>query len=257
MNAINHAFEPDRDARAARRLAVAQRLTDMALEISEAVQRLALARLEAEIAAVGAAGESEAVEAPAPASRQDDPVARIDRALRMARLSLALEARLERDEPARRAGVRADDAAARQEAIDARRRANQAFLDAQADDEADREELVMEVLTATLQASGLGGQEIRDRGERLRERLNETEDEWEYDYTERPIGAVIAKLAEDLDVTVTWSLWADTAWALDEAVTNAEGSPYAAGGAAWVQAGGEDPPDDGACKPVPADGSSP
>ena len=63
------------------RLAVAQRLTDMALEISEAVQRLALARLEAEIAAVGAAGESEAVEAPAPASRQDDPVARIDRAL--------------------------------------------------------------------------------------------------------------------------------------------------------------------------------
>ena len=248
MNAFNPAFEPDLDARAARRLAVARRITEMALAVAEAVQRLALARLEAEIAAVGRADDGEAAEAAAPKGRGDDPVARSDRALRMVRLSLALEARLEADEPARRA------------AAEAKHRAIQAITTAEAEFLADREDMVVDVLTATLQTSGLGGQAVRDRRERLAERLNETAAEWEYDYTERAVGAVIAKLAEDLDITVDWSLWTDTAWAMEEAAANAEGSPYAAGGAAWVQAadaGANDPPDDGVRQPVPADGSSP
>ena len=260
MNTFNPAFEPDLDARAARRLAVARRITEMALAVAEAVQRLALARLEAEIAAVGRADDGEAAEAAAPKGRGDDPVARSDRALRMVRLSLALEARLEADEPARRAGVRADEAAARQAAAEAKHRAIQAITTAEAEFLADREDMVVDVLTATLQTSGLGGQAVRDRRERLAERLNETAAEWEYDYTERAVGAVIAKLAEDLDITVDWSLWTDTAWAMEEAAANAEGSPYAAGGAAWVQAadaGANDPPDDGVRQPVPADGSSP
>ena len=228
------------------------------MEVAEAVQRLALVQIEAEIAAVGTV---DAAPAEAPRGRRDDPVARIDRATRMARLSLALEARLDEGEPARRARVRADEKAQREAEADARLRAWSAETDAEHDALAAREEAVFEVLEATLQASGMDGKTARERFGQITDRMNQAGGEWEYDYELRPVGAVIVRLAEDFGLTVDWSLWVDEDWAVEEAQTNAEGSPYAAGGAAWIATGGEDPaedpPEEPVREPVPADGSSP
>ena len=82
-----------------------------------------------------------------------------------------------------------------------------------------------------------------------------SEREWEYDYLRRPVGAVIARLCEDYDLEPDWSLWAGEAWAIEEAATNAEGSPYAEGGVAWVVRDSGEPPDADTDCEEPAGGS--
>jgi hypothetical protein len=85
------------------------------------------------------------------------------------------------------------------------------------------------------------------------------EGEWEYDYMQRPIGAVIATICEDLEAAVDWSLWADEDWAIEEARTaRRQDRPMPRGGAAWALAvapnGAAEEP---VCEPAAADGSSP
>ena len=254
------AFEPDPEARAARRIAVAHRQVEMALEVAEAVQRRALAQIERDIAAAeaGEAGVADAAftDAGPAKGRRDDPVAAVERAGRAVRLSLALAARLDSDEPVRRARVRSDAAAERQAAADAKRRADEERWRAAADEEADLQEIVVEAATRVLRRVCADEDEVREQIVEFCERMNE--DEREFDVLERPVGAVLAALFETMEITPDWSAWAAEPWAVEEARTNAAGSPYAAGGAAWVREGGEDPPGGApAADLVGAHGSSP
>jgi len=115
---------------------------------------------------------------------------------------------------------------------------------------------VFEVVEATLEASGMDAETLEERVAEIAERMREGE--WEYDYVERPIGAVIAAICEDLDIKPDWLAWADTDWAIEEAATAAPGSPYALGGAAWGEAAATNgPAEEPVREPVAADGSSP
>ncbi len=253
---------PDPEARAARRIAMAHHLAERAMELAEAAQRLALARIERQISALEA-GEVDAAEDEAPKGRRSDPVATAERMARMVRLSLALAARLDSDEPVRRARARSQEAADREAEAEARKRAREAREHAELVHAAQREDMVFEVLEATLKAEGLDREDVHERAVEINERVAESmaEQEWEYDYVRRPVGAVIARLCEDFGMEPDWSLWANEAWAIEEAQTNAEGSPYAEGGAAWAEraaSGPQDaPPEEADCEPVSADGSSP
>ena len=248
--------EVNPEARAARRIAVAHRLVEMGLEVAEAVQRRALAQMADE------AEGQDADDGEAAKGRRTDPVAAVERVARTVRLSLALAARLDGDEPVRRARARSDEAAEREAEAEARKRAREAREHAELVHAARREDMVFEVLEATLKAEGLDREDVHERAVEINERVAESmsDREWEYDYVRRPVGAVIAKLCEDFGLEPDWSLWAEEAWAIEEAQTNAEGSPYAEGGAAWVSEGDE-PPDEGGeepvGEPVPTDGSSP
>ncbi|MFI4936824.1 MAG: hypothetical protein ACHP7N_19645, partial [Caulobacterales bacterium] len=247
---------PDPEARAARRIAVAHRLGEMGLALAEAAQRRALALMERDIAAAES-GEADAVGAPK--GRRDDPMLAAERMARMVRLSLALAARLDSDEPVRRTRARADAAAEREAQAEARRREGEARRAAEQDEAFRLQDTVVEVVARGLLRAGADEVELHERSEEVRERLSEGE--WEFDLDERHFGAVVASLYEAMGIAPDWSVWADEPWAVEEAKINALGSPYAAGGAAWVGAGDDAPPgeptEEAAREPVAADGSSP
>ena len=235
-NAFTASFEADPEARAVPRIAVAHRRVEMALELAEAAQRRALAVMEREIAAAeaGVADETETAK-----GRRDDPMAAAERMARMVRLSLALAARLDSDEPVRRARIRSDKLAEREAVATAEAQARKAREHAELVESALREDIVFEVVEATLKASGLDREAVHERVLDIQERIVEADNEWEYDYDSRPIGAVIARICQDLELTPDWSLWRDEDWAIVEAATGVKGSPFAAGGAAWVRGDGE------------------
>jgi hypothetical protein len=59
-----------------------------------------------------------------------------------------------------------------------------------------------------------------------------------------PIGASVARLCAELGLTPDWSLWEDEDWAIEEAETDAPGSPY---GRSWTEdlgRGAKDEPGD-------------
>jgi hypothetical protein len=58
----------------------------------------------------------------------------------------------------------------------------------------------------------------------LDERLKDIDDT---EFGDRPIGAIIAGICRDLDIEPDWDRWATHRWAVEEAQTNAPGSPYA------------------------------
>jgi len=214
-------YETDPEARAARRLAVAQRLVEMGLAVAEAVQARAMAQLERD-AAADADGAPEAA-AETGSGRRFDPVAAVERVGRMVRLSLALEARLDEGEPLRRARLR-DDAKAQREADKAAE--FQAMLAERAEDER-RQAIVVDAAVLALEQDGADEAEVLERIDEITERLHEGERE--FDVRIHPIGAVLAQLFAAIEIDPDWSLWAEEDWAIEEAATNAKGSPYAAG----------------------------
>ena len=48
-----------------------------------------------------------------------------------------------------------------------------------------------------------------------------------YHKPDQSVGALLAQLCKDFGLTPDWSAWADQDWAVEEARTNAPGSPYA------------------------------
>ena len=154
----------------------------------------------------------------------------------MVRLSLALAARLDEGEPARRARLRSDETAERQAQKEAQSRAADEGWDAWAAERQRRRDLVVEVAAQAMEQVGADEDEVLTRIEECFERLREGERD--FDVTVRSIGAVVAKLCEAMGFEPDWSVWAGEEWAVEEAETNAWGSPYARD---WV--GYECPPD--------------
>jgi hypothetical protein len=73
------------------------------------------------------------------------------------------------------------------------------------------------------------GSDTERRFDHLHERLVD-EDEI-VSFGTLPIGASIARICADLGLTPDWSLWEDEDWAIEEAETDAPGSPY---GRSWT-----------------------
>jgi hypothetical protein len=192
---------------------------------------LSVARAEEQVALARAAQAMNAAEAgvpPAPGSRPAqrdgaDPALSISRIARALRLTLAMENQLYDDLAAEPVAPAKSPAAPKPEpsAEDARREAagirgcilgstivpvvEQAIQDAE-DPEGD-------------------GSDTERRLDHLHERLVD-EDEI-VSFGTLPIGASIARICADLGLTPDWSLWEDEDWAIEEARTDAPGSPYA------------------------------
>jgi hypothetical protein len=85
----------------------------------------------------------------------------------------------------------------------------------------------------------------------LYERLGDDE----VDFTDRPIGALVAKICRDLGVRPDWNRWATEAWAVDEALARAPGSPY--GGWPYADAAAQVVAAHGGMPPDPPDEAHP
>ena len=190
-----------REARAARRLADAERLSRIGMALAEAM----LARVS------DAMNAGEAVDPGAVALEH----ARLSRAVRQ---SLLLEERFD-SAGANLAKAVTDERAAR--------RAEQ--------DEARRKRIglhtgcVGAAVGAAISAeSKRSGDKARARGQRARlwEQLEDPREEDEF--ADLPVSKLVARICGDLGVPVDWSLWEDEDWAVDEWRAGLAGSPYAA-----------------------------
>jgi hypothetical protein len=136
---------------------------------------------------------------------------------RAVRLDIALETklaeehrhRLERTESQRAADLAA--AAEREAALETRRRTRQKAK-------------VERIVKQGIESQTKDLQERYDLGSGLSERLREYE---RYDdFSRRPIGEIVARIFWDLGVRPDWRRWEREDWALEEARTRAQGSPY-------------------------------
>jgi len=210
--AETEAVDP-REARAARRLSELERLSRIGIEMAEALGR--------RVADAVAAGE--AVDGGAAALE----FSRLSMAVRR---TLALEARFD----------------AEGAALAERLAAERAEKRAQKRDEADRERLVrigfntdcvQAAVTQVIDAE-VADDADNERGDRLDERLmaHLEDPREEDDIADLPVSALIARICEDLGLSVDWSLWEDEEWAVAEWRDAVGGSPYAPGGAESVVA---------------------
>ena len=192
-----------REARAARRLAAAERLSVIGMALSEAM----LARVSEAMKA------GEAVDTGAVALEYS----RLSRSVRQ---TLALEARFDAA-GADLAKALEDERAARRE------RAEQARADRISFNFGCVEAAVGEAIAAE---TGRTGDEARaeELNERLLEQLEDPREEDEI--ADLPVSALVARLCKSLGVAVDWSLWEDEEWAVAEWHAGLVGSPYAASG---------------------------
>jgi hypothetical protein len=190
-------------ARADRRITYLDEIADLAMELARAQQRKALEQLEAS-----------PEDTPEGAPRERDAAAGFLNAARAVRVTLALQAKLQAGVNARRIEL------VFEQKLRGEARQKDRELNALAR-QGDAEEACAKVIR----------REARDRGdvEQLVEDAGEAVDRnWsDRDYIDRPIGAIVAEVCETLGVAVDWSRWEGEDWAIEEAETCAEGSPFA------------------------------
>ena len=229
--------------RAARRIEVVQRLTEMGIELAEALHRQGLARIE------------QAIEDPeAPVVDGGAAELKFSRLTKAVRMCLALGARLDQDLVDHGRKAEAERVArlveAGRERKVARRRAVQRKFQIQ--------EIVEQAIVATVDQD-----DVEDFNARLEERLEDDDDAEAADFANLPIGVMVARVCRDLGVTPHWNLWKDEAWAIEEAATLPPGSPYtllaalaAYGPPADTPAEDDDSEDDPSEDPPPSNGDA-
>jgi hypothetical protein len=202
---------------------------------------LSIARAEEQVALARAAQAMNAAEAglalaagSRPAQRDNaDPGLAISRIARTLRLTLAMENRLYDDLAAEQAASAAAPSAAaaapkpepsaeekRREAAGVRGCIHSATIVP-----------VVEHAIGEAEDPKGDGRDTERRLDHLYERL-EDEDEI-VSFGTLPIGASVARLCAALGLTPDWSLWEDEDWAIEEAESDASGSPY---GRSWGEA---------------------
>jgi hypothetical protein len=174
--------------------AAGARQTRMLEELSEIAMDLARA--------LGAQALAVAAEDPPRAAELSLAFTRMARTVRQ---TLALEARLRQQVEARDLRLEAERRTRAARAANNQRKLQVA-------------EIAREAIEAGVADDGVG-----EALAELYERLGDDE----VDFTDRPIGALVAKICRDLGVSPDWSQWAAEAWAVDEALARAPGSPYA------------------------------
>jgi len=211
---------------------------------------MSIARAEEQIVLARAAQAMNAAEAGRPAPPQPRggeagaPIARISRAVR---LTLAMEGRLydelEAEQTASTAPARKPEPSAQEQRrteIGIRGGVLSATI----------VPVVEQAIEAAEDPQG-DGSDTERRLDHLGERLAD-EDEI-ISFGTLPIGASVARLCAMLGLTPDWSLWENEDWAIEEAQTDAPGSPYASGG---PESGGAAAPADGEVGPDDAQGAA-
>jgi hypothetical protein len=143
--------------------------------------------------------------------RVADPRTGFDRAARALRLTVALQAALEGDLAELR---RTAEARARAAAGSARQSPPKSPLQA-------RKDALWECVDQAIEEEVEDGREGLLLAAELREGDAEA-------LLNRPMGVVLAEICAELGLTPDWSLWQDEDWSIQETLTRAEGSPYAA-----------------------------
>ena len=202
--------------RAARQCRVLAELAEIGLRLAMTLERQAAAQNQIQDVAEQA-GVTEVVGGSVTIPFRGDRSRAYARLTRAIRLTQMLENRIAEGESFRLVQVaetRAKTARA------ARAAAESAWTEA-------RNDAVLQVVERTLEADGQDDETILERLGETREKLCDEED---FDITELPVGLVIARICAEFGVEPDWSLWADEAWAVEEAQDKPRGSPYARGG---------------------------
>jgi len=212
--------------RAARHGRILAELAEIGLDLARTLRRQAEAQDQLQDVAERA-GVAEVVGGSVTVEFRGDLGRTYDRLSRAIRLTLHLETRVAEGEVARRAQA----ALARAKTARAERAAAvSAWTKA-------REATVLRVVEKTLEADGLDDEAIVERLTEARENLNEFT---EFDVSELPVGLVIARICKEIGAKPDWAVWANEAWAIEEAQDRPRGSPYARGG--FGGDGADDPP---------------
>jgi hypothetical protein len=211
-----------REAKAARRLAVAERMSEIGLAMAEAM----LERV------CGAMNSGEPVDMGAVSLEFSRLELAVDRALALQRL-------LDADIEALKTGLAAERATKRAE--DERRRGRRISVHTENVNAAVRQVIKGQTAPAS----------DKVRAKRLTDGLLRflEDPRQEDEIAELSVSALVAKICKSLDLPVDWSLWEDEAWAVAEWREGVPGSPYApserretngspAGGAAREAGGG-------------------
>jgi len=184
---------------------------------------MSIARAEEQIVVARAAQAMNAAEAGRPAPAQprggesSAPIARIARAVR---LTLAMEGRLYDELEAEPVARKPEPSAREQQRTEARMRG--CVLGA----------TIVPVVEQAIEAAENPKGDRSDTERRLDHLGERLADEDEIvSFGTLPIGASVARLCAELGLTPDWSLWEDEEWAIEEAQTDAPGSPY---GQAWA-----------------------
>ncbi len=197
-------------------LAMLTKLAQIGLNIAEAIERRAVAQAQiAELAAERAA-EPGAAAGEACADRSE-PGLVYQRVARAVRLTLALQSKVLKDLVALDQGV-----------AQARQARDQAVADASAESDPleQRRERVDRIVRRVIEAEEGDRKEVERLSGEAWERL---EDEDVYgDLMARPIGEIVARVCEDLELSPDWNALAREAWAVEEAASGAVGSPFVA-----------------------------
>jgi hypothetical protein len=192
------------------------RLAEIGMALAETVEHQALAQRD--LQDVGdRAGVAEVVGATITLAIKGDFGLVYTRISRAVRLTMALEARIDGDRRAWEAGVEAKRPAPTPPAEPERLTL--------ADRVAERREEVDGLVREALEELIPDYDELEQLMEQVDERLCDREDYG--DIMDRPIGEVFASICKDLGVKPDWSLWEEEDWAVEEARTQAKGSPYA------------------------------
>ncbi len=195
--------------RLARRLAVLRDLTEAGMEIVATLRVEAQVQAQAQTQALSR-GEAE------PGGRAcGDLALTFSRVARAVRQTLALEARLVRDHQ--------DDARAAPRPAEARPPARSSAV--LQPERLGRHYEISRVIDHTIESGIADVGESERLFDAMTERLEDLADR--PDFMDRPVGAVIAEICHALGLKPDWSLWADEAWAQEEAQTKPPGSPYA------------------------------
>ena len=86
-----------------------------------------------------------------------------------------------------------------------------------------RKRVIVSAVQDLLAQRGEDDEVLEDVGRMLGERLLDVDT---VDTLELPIGRMIARICRDMRLTPDWSRWKHCDWAVEEAETQAEGSPY-------------------------------
>jgi len=192
-----------------------KRLLEIAMTLAERVEQEALAQEVGDEAAA-----STGPGAGPGAGPGVDLSLKLSRISRCIRLTMALEMKTCEALRARRAGFAIECDQRRKAAAERIWRTEQARL-------ALREQTVRETVREAIAAEH---PDREDRESLEEDMLDLLGDDGDYeDMADRPIGETVARLCEALELTPDWSRWAEEDWAIEEARTRAEGSPYAAG----------------------------
>jgi len=178
-----------------------QRLLDISMTLAESVEQEALAQK---------AGDQPAV----------DPTLKLSRVSRCMRLTMALEMKTCEALRLRKAGFAVECEGRRRARADRARHAVEAK-------EIMREQTLFDVMHDAIRAENPDRKDREAVETEMYELLNEDED-YE-DIHDLPIGEAVARLCKALNLTPDWNRWAAEDWAIEEAETGAEGSPYAVG----------------------------